>query len=186
MSVLGLVVGLTGVGGAAIGATLSQGVPDRVLQVGAGLALWVLAFLVWLRTRFVQRNAELLRDEPRRSGPRTTAGLIGLGATGGLSAGFFGVGMAPYLQLGYLTIPRLNLRMTIGTTMWSLVFIAASGATVLASHGDVSAPHLVGALMGLSTGSFTGAKLTGRAPVAVLRRAVILVPVLAGAMVLFS
>ncbi len=181
----GLIVGLTGVGGAAIGATLSQGVPDSVLKIGAGLALWMLAALVWLRTRFVSQNAAAILNEPGPPSLRTAVGLVGLGATGGISAGFFGVGMAPYLQLGFLTIPRLNLRMTIGTTMWALVFIAASGATVLASHGDISLPHLVGALLGLSTGSFTGAKLTGRAPIGVLRRAVILVPVLAGAMVLF-
>ncbi|HEX5499109.1 MAG TPA: sulfite exporter TauE/SafE family protein, partial [Thermomicrobiales bacterium] len=48
---LGLAVGLSGAVGAAFGAGLSQGVPDHLLRLMAGLALWVLAALVWLRSR---------------------------------------------------------------------------------------------------------------------------------------
>ena len=69
--------------------------------------------------------------------------------------------------------------------MWALVFISAAAATVLARHGDVSGPHLVGSVLGLSAGTFLGAKLTRRMPLRVLRVAIVLVPVLAGAMVIF-
>ena len=74
---------------------------------------------------------------------------IALGGTGGVAAGFFGVGMAPYLQLGFLTSLRLSLVQTIGTTMLTLVFISGSAATVLARHGDVSGKHLIAAIVGL-------------------------------------
>ena len=183
---IGLIVGASGVGGAAIGATLSQDVSDSVLQIGAGLALWALALLVWIRTRYAARTGVSHTVEVERTeGSREVGTSVALGLSGGVSAGFFGVGMAPYLQLGFLSFHRLTLRQTIGTTMWALVFISASAAAVLARHGDVSSPHLVGSVIGLSLGSFIGAKLTGRAPVRILRVAVVVVPILAGSMVMF-
>jgi uncharacterized protein len=183
---IGLFVGASGVAGAAIGATLSQDVSDTLLKAGSGLALWTLALLVWIRTRYVTRTSvtHTVEDDPVH-GSRDVGAAVALGLSGGVSAGFFGVGMAPYLQLGFLSVHRLSLRQTIGTTMWALVFISASAALVLARHGDVSVPYLIGSITGLSLGSFFGAKLTGRAPIRVLRAAVVVVPVLAGAMVMF-
>jgi uncharacterized membrane protein YfcA len=181
----GLIVGLTGILGAAVGAEFGQQVPNRVLELGAGLTLWLLAGLVWYRTRMVAKTgvAEPNRD-PLTRREELVRGVT-LGATGGVSAGFFGVGMAPYLQLGFLTALRLSLVQTIGTTMLTLVFISGSAATVLARHGDVSGRHLIAAVIGLSSGSYLGAKFTARAPYRVLRTTVVLVPILAGAMVLF-
>jgi uncharacterized membrane protein YfcA len=43
----------------------------------------------------------------------------------------------------------------------------------------------VAAIIGLSAGSYIGAKFTSRAPYRVLRTTVVLVPIVAGAMVLF-
>jgi uncharacterized membrane protein YfcA len=183
---IGLIVGASGIAGAALGATLSQDVSDSVLEIGAGLALWALALLVWVRTPYVARTGVSHTVEVERAqGSREVRASVALGLSGGVSAGFFGVGMAPYLQLGFLSFHRLTLRQTIGTTMWALVFISASAAVVLARHGDVSSPHLVGSVIGLSLGSYLGAKLTGLAPLRILRSAVVLVPILAGAMVMF-
>lgn len=182
---IGLIVGATGVVGAALGAELGQMVPDRVLELGAGLTLWFLAFLVWLRTGMVARStASEVHREPLSRGEEAVRGIL-LGGTGGVGAGFFGVGMAPYLQLGFLASLRLSLVQTIGTTMLTLVFISGSAATVLARHGDVSGEHLVAAIAGLSAGTYLGAKFTSRASYRVLRSTVVIVPVVAGAMVLF-
>ncbi len=182
---IGLIVGVTGIVGAALGAELGQMAPDRVLELGAGLTLWFLAFLVWLRTGMVARStATETYREPLTRNEEALRGIV-LGGTGGVAAGFLGVGMAPYLQLGFLTSLRLSLVQTIGTTMLTLVFISGSAATVLARHGDVSARHLVAAIIGLSAGSYIGAKFTSRAPYRVLRTTVVLVPIVAGALVLF-
>jgi uncharacterized membrane protein YfcA len=182
---IGFIVGVTGIVGAAMGAELGQHVPDRVLELGAGLILWFLAVLVWLRTGMVARSvAHDAVREPVRPGQEAVRG-IALGGTGGIAAGFFGVGMAPYLQLGFLSGLRLTLVETIGTTMLTLVFISGSAAAVLARHGDVSGKHLVAAIVGLSSGSYIGAKFTARAPYRILRGTVVAVPIVAGAMVLF-
>lgn len=182
---VGAIVGVTGVAGAVIGAELAQFVPDRVLELGAGLTLWFLAVLVWLRTGIVARATESATDRaPLTRRQEVTRGFV-LGGTGGVAAGFFGVGMAPYLQLGFLTTLRLTLVQTIGTTMLTLVFISGSAAAVLARHGDISPRHLVAAVFGLSTGTYLGAKFTARAPYRLLRVTLVLVPIVAGAMVLF-
>jgi uncharacterized membrane protein YfcA len=183
---VGLVVGLAGVVGAVAGAGLSQGVADATLQVMAGLALWGLAGLVWLRTRYGERLL-VASHEPSTVHPtRDLAVAIGLGLSGGTAASFFGVGMAPFLQLGLLTLLRLPLRQTVGTTMLTLIFVSLSGGFVFARHGDVSVPHLIGTVVGLSTGSYLGARFTKRAPLQVLRVAVVVTPLVAGAMLLLA
>jgi uncharacterized membrane protein YfcA len=183
---LGLVVGLAGAVGAIFGADSSQAVSDRTLGIAAGLALWSLAGLVWLRTRLAIAPARgaAWQGECARS-PREWLAGIGLGAIGGAAAAFFGVGMAPFLQLGFLAVHRLPLRQTVGTTMLALIFISAAGALALARHGDVSVPHLIGLTIGLGSGAYFGARYTRRAPRELLRVTVIVIPLIAGAMLLF-
>lgn len=184
---LGLAIGLAGAAGAVIAADWSQGVPDETLRVAAGLALWGLAGLVFVRSRItsgIVGHEAAVHVEPARSKREWAAG-IGMGATGGAAAAFLGIGMAPLLQLGMLTIHRLPLRQTVGTAMMALVFISAAGGVAMARHGDVSGPHLVGLTIGLASGAFIGARFTRRAPRAMLRVAVVAAPVTAGAMMLF-
>jgi uncharacterized membrane protein YfcA len=185
---LGLVVGLSGAAGAILGADSSQAVDDQTLAMAAGLALWGLAGLMWLRTRLTgalpASRESVWSGESARS-PREWLAGIGLGATGGAAAAFLGVGMAPLLQLGLLTVHHLPLRQTVGTTMLVLVFISASGGAALARHGDVSLPHLLGLTIGLASGAFIGARFTRRAPRRLLRSAVVTIPFVAGAMLLF-
>jgi uncharacterized protein len=184
---LGLVVGLSGAAGAVFGADTSQAVSEETLGIAAGLALWGLAALVWLRTRItsvaVAQREQSWRGEPAR-GAREWAAGIGLGASGGAAAAFLGVGMAPFLQLGLLTLHRLPLRQTVGTTMLALVFISAAGGVAMARHGDVSVPHLIGLTIGLGSGAYVGARFTRRAPRRLLRATVVLVPIVAGSMLL--
>ncbi len=180
----GVLVGISGVAGAIAGANLGQGIPEPTLKVLAGSALWFLALLVWLRTRYADQIlaiAESGDGHPRRD--LVLAILLGLG--GGVASAFFGVGMAPLLQLGLLTVLHLPLRQSVGTTMLTLIFVSLSGGISMAFHGDVSGPHLIGTIVGLSSGSYIGARYTGRAPRQVLRSALVGTPLLAGAMLIF-
>ena len=185
---LGLVVGLAGAAGAVVGAATSQSVSDRTLGVAAGLALWGLALLVWLRTR-ITGIVPIAADqdwagETSRS-PQEWAAGIGLGATGGAAAAFLGVGMAPFLQLGFLAVHQLPLRQTVGTTMMALIFISGAGGVAMGQNGDVSVPHLIGLTIGLGSGAYIGARFTRRAPRPLLRATVVTIPFVAGAMLLF-
>jgi uncharacterized membrane protein YfcA len=185
---VGLVVGLAGAAGAVFGAHYSQLVPEARLQVMAGLGLWALAGLMWVRTR-VNVGAADSWDDWAGEAPRPAkdwAASVGLGVSGGAAAAFLGVGMAPFLQLGYLAVLRLPLRQAVGTTMMTLIFISATGSLALWRAGDVSVPHFVGATIGLASGAYLGARFTRRAPKQVLRFAVVLVPFVAGAILLLG
>ena len=182
----GVTVGVFGMIGAIAGADIGQDIPEHILKPMAGYALWFLAFLVWLRTRLVKK-VEIGHDpsKPVHTRAQVLGGSV-LGLTGGIGSAFFGVGMAPYIQLGMLTVFRLSLVKTIGTTMLALIFISASGSIALARHGDVSYEHLLGATIGMTAGSFIGARFTRRAPVNVLRVAIVATPFLAGALLIFD
>lgn len=185
---VGLVVGLAGAAGAVVGAHYSQLVPEAQLQVLAGLGLWGLTALMWVRTRFHAGVASSWDDwagETSRPA-RDWAASVGLGVSGGAAAAFLGVGMAPFLQLGYLAVLKLPLRQAVGTTMMTLIFISASGSLALWQAGDVSVPHFAGATIGLAGGAYLGARFTRRAPKEVLRFAVLAVPFIAGAILLFG
>lgn len=179
----GVIAGLGGVVGALIGARIGQGIPEAKLQIAAGLGLWFLAALVWIRLRMVPKLNVIATPEPQHE--RRTLASLGLGLTGGTASAFLGVGMAPFLQLGFLSLNKLPLRQTVGTTMLTLVFISFSGATALAFYGDVSFPHLVGVTAGLGSGSYFGARFTRRSRAGVLRFAVVATPFIAGAVLLF-
>lgn len=185
---LGFVVGLSGAAGAIVGAGSSQAVSDRTLGIAAGLALWFLAALVWIRLQLTDRGGfvrESAWDAHLQRPPREWAKGIGIGATGGIAAAFLGVGMAPFLQLGFLTVHGLPLRQTVGTTMLTLVFISAAGGIAMARYGDVSPSHLIGLTLGLASGAYIGARFTRRAPRNVLRGAVVIIPFVAGSLLLF-
>lgn len=182
----GVTVGVAGMVGAVLGAGIGQEIPDRVLQPAAGFALWFLAFLVWFRTRMAARLAS--GHDPSEA-IHTTAQIGGgavLGVSGGIASAFFGVGMAPFIQLGLLTVFRLSLVRTVGTTMLALVFISLGGSIALARHGDVSYEHLLGVTIGMMAGSYAGAKLTGRASAQVLRWAIVITPFVAGTLLVFG
>lgn len=182
---IGLVVGISGMVGAWLGASAGQHIPEHPLQIAAGLTLWLLAALVWLRTRVTRRVvASLDPAGPPRQG-RTFATAVGLGASGGVAAAFFGVGMTPYLQLGMLQALKLTLRETVGTTMLALVFISLSGSLTLAAHGDVAFNELIGVIAGMTIGSYLGAKLTVRAHPTLLRVGIVATPFVAGALLIF-
>jgi uncharacterized membrane protein YfcA len=87
--VAGATVGFFGMLGAVLGANIGQNIPEHLLQVMAGLALWFLAFLVWLRTRLAPRlAAEVEGTEPSPT-PVMVARAGVLGVSGRSCLGVF-------------------------------------------------------------------------------------------------
>jgi hypothetical protein len=180
----GIVIGVGGMTGAVLGANLSQSIPEHILQPAAGAALWFLAFLVWLRMHLRDHiKAHPEGEIYRLSTPQLATGA-GAGVLGGIASSFFGVGMAPFVQLALMTVMRLPLIQALGTTMLSLSFISLTGSLALASHGDVSLIHTAGVTVGMTAGAYVGAKFTRRAPLKILRFAVVATPFVAGSMLI--
>jgi uncharacterized membrane protein YfcA len=182
----GIVVGVVGIIGAVIGANIGQSIPEDNLRLASGIALWVLAFLVWLRSRMTVHIVSTLDPAHPVHVGRQTGALAGLGVAGGMASAIFGVGMTPFIQLGMLTISKLSLTRSVGTTMLALIFISISGSLALAGHGDLSVKHLIGCTIGTVVGTYAGAKFTRRAPVALLRFAIAALPFVAGSLLIFT
>ena len=182
----GITVGIAGVVGAIIGANTGQLIPEDTLRILSGLALWFLAFLVWLRARMVTRivAAHDPSQPVHTTRQMTKLGILGL--AGGIASAIFGVGMTPFIQLGMLSILKFPLVRAVGSTMLALIFISASGSLALAGHGDVSLVHLTGVTIGTVAGTYAGAKFTRRAPVQLLRAAIALLPFIAGSLLIFT
>lgn len=176
----GVILGLGGMVGAVLGADLSQRVPENALQLAAGFALLFLAFLVWLRMKLGTRIGEPADLDNYHITSKQGGIGAGVGMVGGVASAFFGVGMAPFIQLALMTVMRLPLLQSIGTTMLALCFISGSGSLALARHGDLSPVHMVGVTIGMTAGSYAGAKFTRRAPINVLRFAVVATPFIGG------
>lgn len=176
----GVILGLGGMIGAILGADLSQLIPENALQFASGGALIFLAFLVWFRMKLGTRIISTQDGEEYTiTKPQGAVGAV-VGSIGGMASAFFGVGMAPFIQLALMTVMRLPLLQSIGTTMLALCFISTSGSLALARHGDLSLVHMLGVTIGMTAGSYTGAKFTRRAPIALLRFAVVATPFIGG------
>lgn len=181
----GVILGLGGMIGAIAGADLSQSVPENALQLASGFALWFLAFLVWLRMALGTRLGTAADLENYTISPKQTGVGAGVGVAGGMASAFFGVGMAPFIQLALMTVMRLPLIQAVGTTMFALCFISTSGSLALMRYGDLSWIHMIGVTVGMTAGSFVGARFTRRAPLRLLRFAVVATPFVGGSALIF-
>lgn len=181
----GVILGIGGMAGAIIGADLSQMVPEHALQLASGFALWFLSFLVWMRMALGTRLGHPADLTNYSVNPAQAGVGAGVGMAGGMASAFFGVGMAPFIQLALMTVMRLPLIQAVGTTMLALCFISTSGSLALMRHGDLSWVHMFGVTIGMTAGSFVGAKFTRRAPLSLLKFAVVATPFVGGAALIF-
>lgn len=181
----GIILGIGGMIGAVIGADLSQQISEHVLELAAGFALWFLSFLVWLRMALGTRIGSPVETNHYEINRQQTVIGGATGMAGGMASAFFGVGMAPFIQLALMTVMRLPLIQAVGTTMLALCFISTSGSLALLRHGDLSWTHMIGVTIGMTAGSYVGAKFTRRAPLNLLKFAVVATPFLGGAALIF-
>lgn len=179
-----LQVGITGAIGAYLGGTLALATDARQLKTLGGLVLMAATVVFYLRTRLA---AEV---EPAPLGPRTwSEGLprsMAVGAPCGFVSGYLSIGMAPWIQVGLLLAHRMELRRSIGTAMVALSCVTASGAARFAQGGQLDLGLLVSVVLGLSCGTYLGAKLTRRAPLPLIRVGLVAAPILAGGLLLLA
>lgn len=187
--VIAVQVGVAGIIGAYFGSTLALATGGGELKTLAGLMLILNSVMLYLRTRkgasWAREAAAAsltLAERWRRELPSSVA--VGL-ATGAVT-GFLSIGAAPWIQLGLMVFKGLNLRMAIGTTMFALALSSLTGAIRFALAGQFDVGLLAGVVLGLSTGTFVGAKFTRRAPRWLVKYALISTPVTAGALLVFG
>ena len=84
---------------------------------------------------------------------------ICLGLVTGMMAGSFGIGSAPFIQLGLMFLLGLTIQQSVGTTMLVILPIAIGGGLGYSSEGYLDHILLLQVLIGTMLGAYIGASL---------------------------
>jgi uncharacterized protein len=178
----GLIIGLFGAIGAYSGVYVSAGMPPRDLTCVTSGLLFLSGFLILLRLIFSFKG---LFSITISSGMKFWLAAFSLGLVCGFLSGAFGIGAAPFIQLGLLLFFSLSLPKVAGTTMLVIIPIAVMGGLGYLLEGYLDLILFAQVVTGLTIGAYIGAKFTRRAPVSLLKTAMVVVPVSAATLLLF-
>jgi uncharacterized membrane protein YfcA len=109
-----------------------------------------------------------------------------VGIVTGLLSGTFGIGSAPFIQIGLLVVMGLTIKESVGTTMLVILPIALAGGVGYYFQGFLDFSLLAEVVAGTMIGSYVGAKFTALAPQPVLKSAMVITPIVAGAIMVLS
>ncbi|MBC2686054.1 sulfite exporter TauE/SafE family protein [Bacillus toyonensis] len=159
----------------------------------AHLLHWFTAGMLFLSAifMFIKLIMSLNKQQPPLCGQKKLSKnnlmkCICLGLVTGMLAGSFGIGSAPFIQLGLMVLLGLTIQQSVGTTMLVILPIAIGGGIGYSSEGYLDYILLLQVLIGTMLGAYIGAKFTNYAPRMLLRFSMIMTPVLAGCMLLME
>ncbi len=186
---VGLAVGIAGAVGAFAGSRISSLLPGGQLKFFTASMLIASAILVYIRLSYPRLPLFHTREgqQPVTDGSRfwTLALLTGVG--NGLLSGTFGFGAAQFIQLSLLIFFALPLYQSVGTTMLIILPIALFGGFGYLLSGYLDFMLFIQVLLGLMIGAYAGAKFTRHAPRWFLKWMMVLLPGVAGLlMILFN
>ena len=185
---VGLTVGAAGFAGAFIGSKIAT-----TYLSGSNLRLctasMLIASAVLVYTRLTWPNLPIFhsiggRTEANLSGPGFWFLAIIAGLSNGLLSGTFGIGAAQFIQLTLLVFFGLPLFQSVGTTMLIILPMAASGGLGYLLSGFLDMTLFIQVLLGLMIGAYIGAKFTKHAPRWLLKTAMVMMPGVAGLLLL--
>ncbi len=181
---VGVTVGMAGFVGAFIGAKIATTyLSDNNLKLCTASMLIASAVLVY--SRLTWPNLPIFHTRGGQSEPNTTGAkfwplAIIAGIGNGLLSGTFGFGAAQFIQLTLLIFFDMALFQSVGTTMLIILPIAISGGLGYLLSGFLDMMLFVQVLLGLMIGAYVGAKFTRHAPRWLLKWAMVMMPGLAG------
>jgi uncharacterized protein len=179
----GLVVGLFGAVGAYSGVQIASVLPAKDLTWLTAGMLYLSAVLITFRMFFSFRGL-LAVDSSNRV--RFWLVACGLGLLCGVLSGTFGIGAAPFIQIGLLVFFSLSIPQVAGTTMLVILPIAFMGGFGYLVAGYLNIHLFIEVIIGLMTGAYVGAKFTRRLHLSVLKTAMVATPVFAGTLLWFG
>ncbi|MED3563832.1 sulfite exporter TauE/SafE family protein [Bacillus xiapuensis] len=181
----GLIVGGFGAVASLFGSKLSGLIPVHSMHWLTAGMLFLSAVILLVRLFIVQKitanRKEMASDNLLHIQKAAFVGIVT-----GLLSGTFGIGAAPFIQIGLLVIMGLSLKQSVGTTMLVILPIALAGGVGYYFQGFLNFGLLLEVVAGTMIGSYAGAKFTGLAPQPVLKSAMVLTPIVAGAILLIS
>jgi uncharacterized membrane protein YfcA len=184
---IGIIIGLFGAIGSFIGAQIAGFIDEDILKYCTAGMMTFSAFLLWRRLFMTQRPS---KTKATNTAVNHSTNLIAKGAfvgiiTGCLS-GFLGIGAAPFIQIGLLTIFGLTAKKSVGTTMLVILPIAFVGGFGYYIIGHLDIPLFIKVVCGTMIGSYIGAKLTAYANEVFLKVVMIAVPIASALLLIFG
>ncbi len=182
----GVVVGVFGAIGAYGGVWIASLIPPREMTYLTAGALYLSALLILLRIFFPLKWSLHGQGLGMENKARFWAVSGGVGLSCGLLSGTFGIGAAPFIQLGLMAGFSLSLAQIAGTTMLVILPIALSGGAGYLAAGYLDPMLFAEVVSGLMVGAFIGAKFTRRLHPSILKTAFVAMPVFSGTLLLFG
>ena len=184
------VMGVPSVTGAFIGGFFGSRVPvSLLLALAGGFVLWQ-GVELHLRSRRQRAAASVpMRDEPTEARPSITLRRFTIESGIGLGIGLLGGAVG--LILGSMRLPvlintlRMDPRLAAGTNLTIGLLLGVSGFLGHGLRGEVDVPLLLAMGSAAVLGSAYGARLTGRVNIDTLVRAMALVLVIVGGLLLW-
>lgn len=181
----GVFVGGFGAIASYFGSKLASLIPVNSMHWLTAGMLFLSALLLIVRLFIVQGLKA--NDSKEGSGnPLSIKKAAAVGIVTGLLSGTFGIGSAPFIQIGLLVILGLSVKQSVGTTMLVILPIALAGGVGYYFQGYLNFSLLLQVVAGTMIGSYVGAKFTNLAPQPILKSAMVLTPIIAGAIMLLS
>ena len=179
----GITVGAFGAIMAFVGSKIAVWIPVHSLHFLTAGMLFLSAIMLMVRLFIVNK----LKDTNKRKTRSTGSFLMRAASVGivtGILSGTFGIGSAPFIQLGLMVVMGLSVQVSVGTTMLVILPIAFAGGSGYYFEGYFNVLLLVQVLAGTMIGSYIGAKFTNNVPLPILKSAMVLTPIMAGAILL--
>lgn len=181
----GLLTGTFGAIGSYFGSRTAGWIPVNSLHWLTAGMLFLSAVVLLIRLFIVQKRFENRKNELAHI-PWILPKAVLVGTLSGILAGTFGIGSAPFIQIGLLTVLGLSIKQSVGTTMLVILPIAFAGGIGYYAEGYLDVVLLFQVLIGTMTGSYIGARFTNYAPQGLLKSAMVLTPITAAAIMLIS
>lgn len=184
---LGAVVGAAGVIGAFLGSRLASTLPTRELTtVTASLMAFstvILYFQLFHKDKvqnFVKNHAASV------VGAKFYAVAITMGVFTGFLSGAFGIGATAFIQIGVMLFFGVELYIAVGTTMMIILPISISGGLGYLVSGHLDLYVFFQTFVGLTAGTYIGAKFTRLIPASILRYIMVSMPISGAVMLILK
>ena len=184
----GVATGIFGAMGAFIGAKIAVLLPADNLKLLTASMMLLSAGILYLRIfsqcKFFSRSDSV--NKPTPVGMQFWIAACGLGIVTGILSGTFGIGATPFIQIGLLLFFGMSIQQSVGTTMLVILPIALLGGLSYSTSGYLDVTLLIKVTIGLITGTYIGAKFTKRLQPAILKTAMVALPVAGGLLLMFK
>lgn len=175
---LGALVGCAGVVGAFLGSKVASSLPTRELtSVTASLmalSTVILYFQLFHKDKvqsYVKAHATAMEGKQFY--------LVGtiMGIFTGFLSGAFGIGATAFIQIGLMLFFGVELYIAVGTTMMIILPISISGGIGYLTSGHLDLNIFAQTLIGITLGTYVGAKFTRLFPHNLLRYIMVSMPI---------